>query len=92
VWLELGAPGAVLFSVFVGMLWLQLATAAWPRLYAAASCGSLAAALAVACAGWGIWEEWWLGTLAFALFAVAVMGRTIEPGKGRIVGKSETLS
>jgi O-antigen ligase len=79
LWLELGAPGAALFAALIGLLWLRLADAAWPRLYAAAAGGSLAAALAVAFAGWGIWQEWWLGTLALALFATIAMARAAEP-------------
>lgn len=75
VWLELGVPGAVLFALFLGWLWLRLAAAPWPRLYAAAAGGSLTAASAVAFAGWGIWQEWWLATLAMAAFAVLVMAR-----------------
>ncbi len=75
VWLELGAPGAMLFALFVGILWLRLGGAPWPRLYAAAAGGSLVAASAVAVAGWGIWQEWWLGTLGLALFATIVMAR-----------------
>ncbi len=63
LWLELGAPGAALFALFVGLLWLRLAEAPWPPLYAAAAGGSLTAALVVVVAGWGIWEEWWIGTL-----------------------------
>jgi O-antigen ligase len=79
LWLELGAPGAILFALVVGLLWLRLAEAPWPRIYAAAAGGSLAAALAVAFAGWGIWQEWWLGTLSFVLFAVIVMARAAAP-------------
>ncbi len=82
LWLELGAPGAASFALFVGLLWLNLAEMPWPRLYAAAAGGSLAAALAVASAGWGIWEEWWLGTLALALFAALVMARAAVPPPG----------
>jgi O-antigen ligase len=81
LWLELGAPGAALFALFVGLLWLRLAAAPWPRLYAAAAGGSLFAASSVAVAGWGIWQEWWLGTLALALFATMVMARAAEVAK-----------
>src|SRR6185369_6348777 len=75
VWLELGVPGATLLALFVGWLWLRLGEAPCPRLYAAAAGGSLAAASAVAFTGWGIWQEWWLGTLGLALFATLVMAR-----------------
>jgi O-antigen ligase len=79
VWLELGAPGAALFALLVGWLWLRLADAPWPRLYAAAAAGGLTAALTVTAAGWGIWQEWWIGTLALALFAALAMARAAEP-------------
>ncbi len=79
VWLELGAPGAALFAFLVGLLWLRLGEAPWPRLYAAAAGGSLFAALAAAFSGWGIWQEWWLGTLGLALFATIVMARAAAP-------------
>jgi O-antigen ligase len=83
VWLELGAPGAVLFAMLLGLLWLRLGAAPWPRLYAAAAGGSLAGALAVALVGWGIWQEWWLGTLGLALFAMLVMARAATPIRRR---------
>jgi exopolysaccharide production protein ExoQ len=79
LWLELGAPGAALFALLLGLLWLRLGEAPWPRLYAAAAGGSLTAGLAIALSGWGIWEEWWLGTLALALFATRVMARAAGP-------------
>jgi len=79
LWLELGIPGALLSACFVGWLWLRLGTAPWPRLYAAAASGSLTAALVTASGAYGIWQEWWLGTLGLALFAALVMARTVEP-------------
>ena len=79
LWLELGAPGAAVFAVLVGLLWLRLGEAPWPRLYAAAAGGSFFAATAVASSAWGIWQEWWLGTLGLALFATLVMARAAAP-------------
>jgi O-antigen ligase len=75
IWLELGAVGAALFALFVGLLWWRLGEAPWPRLYAAAAAGSLFAATVAASSAWGIWQEWWLGTLGLALFATLVMAR-----------------
>jgi O-antigen ligase len=75
LWLELGAPGAVFFALLVGGLWRALAAAAWPRLFAAAAGGSLASAFVATFATYGIWEEWWQGTLWFSLFMVLVMAR-----------------
>ncbi len=75
VWLELGLPGAALSALLLGWLWLRLAVAAWPRLYAAAAGGSLAAASAVMSAGWGVWQEWWIAMLSLAAFAIIAMAR-----------------
>jgi len=86
-WLELGAPGALLLALFVGWLWLRLAEAPWPLLYRAAAGGSLTVVSGIAGAGWGIWQEWWLGTLALALFAILVMARVDH--KDRIPGESQ---
>lgn len=79
VWLELGLPGAILFALLLGWLWLRLGEVGWPRLYGAAAAAAFVAALTVASASYGIWQEWWLGTLALCLFLVLVMGRAAEP-------------
>jgi O-antigen ligase len=79
LWLELGAPGAVLFALLVALAWQALAAAPWPRLFAAAAGASLAIALTACFASYGIWEEWWLGTLWFSLFVIIVMARIAHP-------------
>jgi exopolysaccharide production protein ExoQ len=79
VWLELGAPGAAILTLLTILLWLRLAGSAWPRLYAAAAAGSLVVALAAGLSTYGLWQEWWLGTLAFALFLIVVMAQTAHP-------------
>jgi len=79
LWLELGVPGAAMFALFVGWLWLRLARVPWPRLYVVSAGGSLTAALAAAFAAYGIWQEWWLGTLGLALFLILVMARAAAP-------------
>jgi O-antigen ligase len=80
VWLELGTPGAALFAALVGLFWLRLDRLVGPRLYIAAAGGSLAAVLAPVFAAYGVWQEWWIGTLALALFLIAVMGRAAAVG------------
>jgi exopolysaccharide production protein ExoQ len=75
LWLELGVPGAVLFALLVALLWGALARAAWPRLFAAAAGAALSVALVGCFATYGIWQEWWLGTLWFSLFLALVMAR-----------------
>lgn len=73
VWLELGLPGAVLFALLLALFWMRLDQLAAPRLYVAAAGGSLTATLAPLFAAYGVWQEWWLGTLALALFFTLVM-------------------
>ncbi len=75
MWLELGFPGALLFAGFIARLWLGLASATWPRLFAAAAGGSLCVAQAIGLAAYGLWEEWWIGAQFLMLFLILVMGR-----------------
>jgi O-antigen ligase len=78
VWLELGAPGAALFALLVALFWLRLDRLSGPRIYAAAAGGSLTAALAPLFAAYGVWQEWWIGTLGLVLFLILVMARAAE--------------
>jgi O-antigen ligase len=81
LWLELGAPGVVLGALVAALLWRRLAAQAWPRGYSAAAAGSLAA-VQTACLGtYGIWQEWWLGSLILMLFLVRVMARAAAPAE-----------
>ncbi len=77
VWLELGAPGAVLFALIIARLWFGLAAASWPRLFAAAAGASLVTGSIAAIGTFGIWQEWWIGTLWFSLFLTLVMARCL---------------
>ena len=85
VWLELGAPGAALFALLAAAFWGALARVEWPPMFAAAAGASLTIAFIDCFATYGIWQEWWLGTLSFSLFLVLVMGRVAgcqaAPGK-----------
>ncbi len=75
LWLELGVPGAVLMALLSGYAWLALARADLPRLYGGAAAGSLACGFVATLATYGIWEEWWQGTLWFCLFLILVMAK-----------------
>ena len=87
VWLELGLPGAVLFALLLGWLWLRLARRRG-RASIAAAVGRqprrrLARSLS---AGWGVWQEWWLGDAGLAVFAIVAMARAAvdrAPGEPR---------
>jgi O-antigen ligase len=93
IWLELGIPGAVLFALFAALVWGALARVEWPRLFAGAAGAGLAIAF-VGCFGtYGIWQEWWLGTMAFCLFLVLVMARAAGLAAGpRGAGVSRTTT
>jgi O-Antigen ligase len=82
LWLELGVPGAVLAALVVARLWLRLAAIDWPRRYAAAGAGGLAAAAIDTLGTYGAWQEWWIGTLWLALFLVCVVARSLEGRSG----------
>jgi exopolysaccharide production protein ExoQ len=77
LWLELGVPGAALFAFGVALVWRALAHAGWPPLFFAAAGGSLTIAFVGCFATYGIWQEWWLGTLWFSLFLVLIMARAV---------------
>jgi O-antigen ligase len=90
VWLELGAPGAVFFALASAIVWGALARVEWPPLFAAAAGASLTIGFVGSFATYGIWQEWWIGTLSFALFLVLVMARVAgcqaAPTKGGDLG------
>jgi O-antigen ligase len=83
LWLELGVPGAVFFALIAAWLWLGLAAAPWPRLFMAAAGASLMAAFVTTIGSYGIWQEWWIGTLWFSLFLILVMLRCIPCREAR---------
>ncbi|MFZ2005109.1 MAG: O-antigen ligase family protein [Stellaceae bacterium] len=78
LWLELGAPGALLFALFVAWVWLALEKATWPPLYAAAAGSSLVTALLVGFGSYGVWQEWWIATEFLTLFLILALGRVIR--------------
>jgi O-antigen ligase len=80
LWLELGVPGAVLFALVIALAWWVLAEAHWALLFFAAAGGSLTTAFVGCFATYGIWQEWWLGTLWFSLFLVSVMAHQVKVG------------
>lgn len=74
VMLETGLIGYLLAAGFVG--WLILRTARWPgaaeRLCAI---GLLAAIAGAWLTGYGVWQSWWIATLAVAAFVTAAVSR-----------------
>ncbi len=77
VWLELGVPGAVGMTAVV--LIALLGARHLPRQTRAASFATTVAALAIASLSFGIWQHWWLATLALAAVSVKVAVAESEP-------------
>jgi exopolysaccharide production protein ExoQ len=75
IWLELGAPGAILFAWLAAWVWLKLGAVMWPPLFTAAAGSSLVTALIVAFGSYGVWQEWWIGTEFLVAFLILVMAR-----------------
>jgi hypothetical protein len=79
MWLELGLPGAAAFAA-LALIGLMAAgrLETWQR---AAAAAALAAALGVASLSFGIWQNWWLATLALAAaITTALLGEGEKPG------------
>ncbi len=79
LWLELGLPGAILFALLIGYLFLALGRAPWPRLYRAGCAAGMTVGLATASDAFGIWNETWQGILWFSAFLALVLGRLRGP-------------
>jgi hypothetical protein len=54
---------------------LRLAATPWPRLFTTAAGSGLTSAVIGTMGAYGIWQEWWIGTLWLSLFFVLVMMR-----------------
>ncbi len=67
LWLELGAPGALLGAALAFLLGRATARAARPEVATAA----LAAGAVTAMASFGAWQEWWVGAELMAAAAIA---------------------
>jgi O-antigen ligase len=72
VWLEIGAVGAIIVA---GILLLGLrAIGQWPAAVARFTLPGYAAGLVIAALAFGIWQSWWMATLAFSVVAYRMIG------------------
>jgi O-antigen ligase len=72
VWLEIGAVGAIIVA---GILLLGLrAIGQWPAAVARFTLPGYAAGLVIAGLAFGIWQSWWMATLAFSAVAYRMIG------------------
>jgi O-antigen ligase len=71
IWLELGAVGVLLVG---GLLLTMLrAVGQWPIISSRFALAGYAAALVVAGLAFGIWQTWWMATLAFSVAAYKIV-------------------
>jgi len=75
LWLELGAPGAILGALLLGGLFYALGGSGWPRLYTAAIGGTLTVALAGLLDSFSLWNESWQAVLWYSAFVVLVFAQ-----------------
>ncbi|MBM3554517.1 MAG: O-antigen ligase family protein [Alphaproteobacteria bacterium] len=71
IWLELGVVGALLGAALVAMIFNSIGRIP-ERVERAGAAFVAAAALVVAGLGYGIWQVWWLATLALAAAVIRV--------------------
>ena len=76
IWLELGLPGAVLAAL--GLLFAIRATTAWRDRSARFALAGYAAAVIVAGLAFGVWQTWWMATMAFSAVTFTMIGRSPE--------------
>jgi len=93
LWLELGAPGAILAALFWLFLLRRLSRER-PDLATAAGAASATAYLVFAAVNFGVWQEWWLALGALAAVVVGLMdGADLTPARAadrRSAAKSST--
>ena len=77
LWLELGAPGALLAALVFGWIfsWLAAVRMRDPSL-AAAGAASTVAYVVIGALSFGVWQEWWLALGAIAWAALLLAHRT----------------
>jgi O-antigen ligase len=72
VWLETGAVGAVIVAAL--LLMSLRAVADWPAGVARFTLPGYAAGLVIAGLAFGIWQSWWMATIAFSVAAFRMIG------------------
>jgi exopolysaccharide production protein ExoQ len=72
IWLELGAVGAIV--VAAGLVLMLRAVGRWPSDMARFILPGYAAGIVVAALAFGIWQSWWMATIAFSIAAYRLIG------------------
>ncbi len=78
LWYELGAPGAVLGTLFWLWLWRRIGEdARRDRLQGATAAATAAVYLIISSVSFGLWQAWWLGVGAFAVMLCMLLGKAL---------------
>jgi exopolysaccharide production protein ExoQ len=78
IWLEVGAVGALIMAV--ALLILLNAVKRWPIGMSRFTLPGYAAGIVVAALAFGIWQSWWMATIAFSIAAYRMIGPGHEHG------------
>jgi len=80
LWYELGAPGAVLGTLFWLWLWRRIGEVARQgRLQGATAAAAASVYLIISSVSFGLWQAWWLGVGACAMMLCMLLGKTLAP-------------
>lgn len=87
LWLELGMIGAILGAVLLLFMWRWI-EAVRSRLIRALAAGQLVTGLGIAGLSYGIWQAWWIASLALgAAFTLALTEQREVPGAVGVRGR-----
>ena len=87
-WYELGAVGAVLFSI-AGAL-VVLGTTTLPRNAQPFAAATFSAFAVIAAFAWGMWQTWWICAIALAAFYVCLAARaSLVAGRSTVAKESD---
>ncbi len=82
MWLELGLPGALVFSALVALLFVRLTRPDLERNLSVLACGQVAAGFVISSFSFGAWQSWWLASLWLAASLTAIIGGAAAPEGG----------
>ena len=92
LWLELGAPGALLAALFFGWLFYKVARVAkQDPVWAAVACATGSVYLLIGAISFGVWQEWWLA-LGAAAIAACGMVLQLRREEARVEAPAEGLA
>ena len=74
IWLELGAPGAILSGILIFLIFFSIANNNQQRPIMAIQAAAAMSYLTIGAISYGVWQNWWLAS-AWVLTALLITGR-----------------